>query len=54
MESEDSEEGDGAIKVENARLASELREAKTQIRNLELQVETMKANAQRAARLLDQ
>ncbi|OSX56018.1 hypothetical protein POSPLADRAFT_1161464, partial [Postia placenta MAD-698-R-SB12] len=42
-----------ALKDENARLNSELREARAQIRNLELQVESIKANARKAAALLD-
>jgi len=42
-----------ALKEENARLTAELREARAQIRNLELQVESIKANARKAAALLD-
>ncbi|KAH9832465.1 microtubule binding protein [Rhodofomes roseus] len=42
-----------AVKEENARLTAELREARAQIRNLELQVESIKANARKAAALLD-
>ncbi|KAI0730409.1 microtubule binding protein [Earliella scabrosa] len=41
------------LKEENARLTAELREARAQIRNLELQVETVRANARKAAALLD-
>lgn len=41
-----------ALTEENSKLANELREARAQIRNLELQVEAMKANAQRAAKAL--
>jgi coronin-1B/1C/6 len=41
-----------ALVDENARLNGELREARSQIRNLELQLETMRANAQRAAKVL--
>ncbi|THH16850.1 hypothetical protein EW146_g3851 [Bondarzewia mesenterica] len=41
-----------AIREENTRLNSELRDARTQIRNLELQVESMKANARKAAEAL--
>ena len=41
-----------ALTEENTKLASELREARAQIRNLELQVEAMRANAQRAAKAL--
>ncbi|EJD41736.1 microtubule binding protein [Auricularia subglabra TFB-10046 SS5] len=41
-----------AVQEENARLASELRDARAQIRALELQVETMRTNAQRAKELL--
>jgi coronin-1B/1C/6 len=37
---------------ENARLTGELREARGQIRSLELQLEAMRANAQRAAKVL--
>lgn len=37
---------------ENARLNGELRDAQKQIRNLELQLEAMRANAQRAAQVL--
>jgi coronin-1B/1C/6 len=37
---------------ENARLTGELREARAQIRNLELQIEAMKTNAQKAAKAL--
>ena len=40
------------LKAENAELASELREAREKIRNLELQVETMRANAKKAAQAL--
>jgi len=41
-----------ALTDENARLNGELRDARQQIRNLELQLETMRANAQRAAQVL--
>ncbi|PVG03304.1 microtubule binding protein [Serendipita vermifera] len=41
-----------ALADENARLHGELREARSQIRQLELQVEAMRANAQRAAKVL--
>jgi coronin-1B/1C/6 len=37
---------------ENVRLNTELRDARAQIRNLELQVEAMRANAQKARSLL--
>jgi coronin-1B/1C/6 len=37
-----------ALKAENARLTNELRAAREKIRNLELQVESIKANAQKA------
>jgi len=40
------------LQEENARLTSELRAARVQIRTLELQVESMRANAQKAAALL--
>ncbi|KAF8315401.1 DUF1900-domain-containing protein [Clavulina sp. PMI_390] len=40
------------LKQENQRLRDELRESKAKIRNLEVQVETMRANAQRAAKAL--
>ena len=42
-----------ALKEENTRLNAELREARAQIRNLELQVESIRANARKAAALLD-
>ena len=42
-----------SLQHENAKLASELRDAREKIRNLELQVESMKANAKKAAALLD-
>lgn len=42
----------GALQAENERLRDELRDSKNKIRNLELQVETMRANAQRAAKAL--
>lgn len=42
-----------ALKKENDRLTSELRESREKIRNLELQVETIRANAKKAAALLD-
>lgn len=42
-----------ALKEENAWLAAELRDARAQIRNLELQVETVHANARKVAALLD-
>ncbi|OSC96677.1 microtubule binding protein [Trametes coccinea BRFM310] len=42
-----------ALKEENARLTAELRDAREKIRNLELQVETVRANARKAAALLD-
>ncbi|CCM05595.1 uncharacterized protein FIBRA_07823 [Fibroporia radiculosa] len=49
-----SESGEVAsLKDENVRLNMELREARAQIRNLELQVESIKANARKAAALLD-
>jgi coronin-1B/1C/6 len=41
-----------ALADENARLNGELREARNQIRTLELQLEAMRANAQRAAKVL--
>ncbi|EIW75312.1 microtubule binding protein [Coniophora puteana RWD-64-598 SS2] len=48
-----SDDGEVAsVREENARLNSELREARAMIRNLELQVESMKANAKRAAEAL--
>ncbi|EKM50835.1 uncharacterized protein PHACADRAFT_264349 [Phanerochaete carnosa HHB-10118-sp] len=43
-----------ALKEENARLTAELREAREKIRNLELQVESVRANARKAAALLEQ
>ena len=42
-----------ALKEENAKLTAELRDARAQIRNLELQVEAVRANARKAAALLD-
>ena len=42
-----------ALRVENERLHAELRDAHAKIRNLELQVESLKANARKAAALLD-
>ncbi|KAK7685785.1 hypothetical protein QCA50_011131 [Cerrena zonata] len=42
-----------SIKEENARLNAELRESREKIRNLELQLETFKANARKAAALLE-
>lgn len=44
--------GSGALKEENTRLTSELRDAREKIRNLELQVETYRVNAAKAAALL--
>ncbi|KAI0364577.1 microtubule binding protein [Pilatotrama ljubarskyi] len=41
-----------ALKEENARLTSELRDAREKIRNLELQVEAVRANARKAAAAL--
>jgi len=40
------------LQTQNERLNAELQDARAQIRHLELQVEGMKANAQRAARAL--
>ena len=40
------------LKEENATLTAELREAREKIRNLELQLETHKANARKAAAAL--
>jgi coronin-1B/1C/6 len=42
----------GVLKNENTRLTVELREAREKIRNLEIQVESMKANARKAAQTL--
>ena len=42
-----------ALRAENVRLTEELREARAMIRTLELQVETVKANARKAAALLE-
>lgn len=47
-----SEVDTAALIDENARLTGELREARGQIRSLELQLEAMRANAQRAAKVL--
>ena len=41
-----------ALQEDNDRLNTELREANAKIRNLELQVETLKANACKAAAAL--
>ncbi|KAL0954094.1 hypothetical protein HGRIS_005240 [Hohenbuehelia grisea] len=53
------DEGSGALqaenahlKEENAQLSGELREARTKLRELELQVESMRANAKKAAQAL--
>ncbi|EJC99685.1 DUF1900-domain-containing protein [Fomitiporia mediterranea MF3/22] len=43
---------ESALREENARLTVELRDAREQIRNLELQVEGLKVNAQKAKALL--
>jgi coronin-1B/1C/6 len=40
------------LRDENSKLNSELREARAQIRNLELQLEAVRANARKAAQLL--
>jgi coronin-1B/1C/6 len=40
------------LEAENARLESELREAREKIKNLELQVEVIRANARKAAHAL--
>lgn len=40
------------LEQENARLEGELREAREKIRNLELQVEAIRANARKAAQAL--
>ena len=40
------------MQQDNERLNAELREARAQIRNLELQVESLKANARKAAAAL--
>jgi coronin-1B/1C/6 len=40
------------LEAENARLESELCEAREKIRNLELQVEAIRANARKAAQAL--
>jgi len=40
------------LQEENSRLANELREAREKIRNLELQVEAIKANTQKAVQAL--
>jgi coronin-1B/1C/6 len=41
------------LQDDNDRLNAELRDANAKIRNLELQVEGLKANARKAAALLD-
>ncbi|KDR81007.1 hypothetical protein GALMADRAFT_91722 [Galerina marginata CBS 339.88] len=48
----DSSSKEAELQAENARLEGELREAREKIRNLELQVETIRANARRAAEAL--
>ncbi|KAH8111781.1 DUF1900-domain-containing protein [Phellopilus nigrolimitatus] len=45
--------GESETRGENDRLAAELRDARAQIRNLELQVESLKTNAQKAKALLN-
>jgi coronin-1B/1C/6 len=40
------------LQEENERLNAELREARAQIRNLELQIESLKINARKAAAAL--
>ncbi|KAH9479140.1 Coronin-like protein crn1 [Psilocybe cubensis] len=53
--SQTSDSKDSFLASENARLEGELREAREKIRNLELQVESIRANARKAAQaLLDQ
>lgn len=42
-----------ALQEDNDRLNADLRDANAKIRNLELQVESLKANARKAAALLD-
>ena len=41
------------LEEENTKLTGELRDAREMIRNLELQVEAMRANAKKAQALLD-
>ncbi|KAF9442356.1 microtubule binding protein, partial [Macrolepiota fuliginosa MF-IS2] len=50
--SQDSNNRASALKDENARLTSDLRDAREKIRNLELQVEALRANARKAAQAL--
>lgn len=50
--SQSTHDDSSAVREENSRLNAELREARSQIRNLELQVESMKANARKAAEAL--
>ncbi|KAG6891135.1 hypothetical protein C0992_010430 [Termitomyces sp. T32_za158] len=52
MRREQAIDTDLALKEENARLASELREAREKIRNLELLVESIRANSRKAAEML--
>ncbi|KAF9528993.1 hypothetical protein CPB83DRAFT_853586 [Crepidotus variabilis] len=47
-----SQTQDSELETENARLTAELREAREKIRNLELQVEAVRANARKAAEAL--
>lgn len=42
-----------SLREENTQLTAELREARKKIRELELQVESLKANAQKAKALLN-
>jgi len=49
-----STDDSAAMREENARLAAELREAREKIRNLELQVEGIKANTRKAVEALSQ
>ncbi|EPQ56212.1 DUF1900-domain-containing protein [Gloeophyllum trabeum ATCC 11539] len=48
----DSGNGNALLQEENARLTLELRDAREKIRNLELQVESIRANARKAAQAL--
>ncbi|KAF8159215.1 microtubule binding protein [Crassisporium funariophilum] len=47
-----SSDNKNELETQNARLESELREAREKIRNLEIQVETIRANARKAAQTL--
>ncbi|RDB27774.1 Coronin-like protein crn1 [Hypsizygus marmoreus] len=47
-------DSDSSVKEENVRLTAELRDAREKIRNLELQVESLRANSRKAVQLLEE